>query len=634
MPLACLETFQGTPSLEPPSSGRNAISGATAPLSSAHNADLSSPGNIQTIAGDQPCDTSCTTTLSPAPGRPAGDISPPPHPTAADVPTLSFKPPSWSEAQCTEPHSTGVLQGTTAICVKAATPLPGPVPDRSTELPNTPRQQAVLPRVPPAMKGCPPPQPTASDAPAVPLNPPSWAEPQSTSEAQRAAGICVPAGMVAMPLQGPVRPPGAAEPPNTPLQQTLLPRVPPAPKANGFAQRSKAKVASTGANYTGLLAQKAALERELVTLLNHHERLSRGLPWRMQHEEVSFMASIARCMAAGRPGTLPTISESVLKPSENLFQKLMLDPCATMNDVYQAAGIGLAFPEGCEPPLGPAHSDTAPEKVGTEGPVWSSVVTFLKLSMPQKDKLAAAYDAHMERSAAVRRECLAIGTKLQAEIVLKPSLAMHLACAHLMGIAKEDNDLMLILNKECYEVLNQVQMDNLLALAPAASAAVLGLCREIAATHGASAAKTAASPIEMGEEAETPLTERHQSATRPLDASVHALAGANNATGDAHGSADVTVDIITDATAVATDASGAASAPRNASAQASRPKQATGTGTQTGTLAQMIHACAPPSRRRKRQTPDSSWNFEGRPASKAQSSAGMPDAETPSLRVP
>ena len=41
------------------------------------------------------------------------------------------------------------------------------------------------------------------------------------------------------------------------------------------------------------------------------------------------------------------------------------------------------------------------------------VQTFLKLSKPQKDKLATAYDAHVQRAAAVRRECLAIGTKLQ-----------------------------------------------------------------------------------------------------------------------------------------------------------------------------------------------------------------------------
>ena len=41
------------------------------------------------------------------------------------------------------------------------------------------------------------------------------------------------------------------------------------------------------------------------------------------------------------------------------------------------------------------------------------VQTFLKLSKPQKDKLATAYDAHVQRVAAVRKECLTIGTKLQ-----------------------------------------------------------------------------------------------------------------------------------------------------------------------------------------------------------------------------
>ena len=44
-------------------------------------------------------------------------------------------------------------------------------------------------------------------------------------------------------------------------------------------------------------------------------------------EEVSFMASIARCMAAGRPGALLASAEPVPEPSENLFQKLMLVRC-------------------------------------------------------------------------------------------------------------------------------------------------------------------------------------------------------------------------------------------------------------------------------------------------------------------
>ena len=40
----------------------------------------------------------------------------------------------------------------------------------------------------------------------------------------------------------------------------------------------------------------------------------------------------------------------------------------------------------------------------------------------------------------------------QAESVLKPSLAMHLACGHLTGIVKEDKDLVPKLTKECYKV--------------------------------------------------------------------------------------------------------------------------------------------------------------------------------------
>ena len=52
------------------------------------------------------------------------------------------------------------------------------------------------------------------------------------------------------------------------------------------------------------------------------------------------------------------------------------------------------------------------------------VQTFLKLSKPQKDKLATAYDAHVQRAAAVRRECLAIGTMLQ----VRQNLWLPAAC--------------------------------------------------------------------------------------------------------------------------------------------------------------------------------------------------------------
>ena len=48
-------------------------------------------------------------------------------------------------------------------------------------------------------------------------------------------------------------------------------------------------VTLNGTSHTGLLAQKAALERELVRLLNRHERLSRSLPWHMQHVRISGM---------------------------------------------------------------------------------------------------------------------------------------------------------------------------------------------------------------------------------------------------------------------------------------------------------------------------------------------------------
>ncbi|CAL8465827.1 g5363 [Coccomyxa elongata] len=76
-------------------------------------------------------------------------------------------------------------------------------------------------------------------------------------------------------------------PQNIPLQQALLPWMRPTPKATnphrGFVERKRAKMAAYGKNCTDLLAQKAALEGDLVTLLNSHECLSRDLPWHMQH---------------------------------------------------------------------------------------------------------------------------------------------------------------------------------------------------------------------------------------------------------------------------------------------------------------------------------------------------------------
>ncbi|CAL8465769.1 g5305 [Coccomyxa elongata] len=412
----------------------------------------------------------------------------------------------------------------------------------------------------------------------------------------------------------------AAEPPTTPLQQALLPRMQPALEASKpygcFKQRIRvAKVAVNGANYSGLLAKKAALERELVTLLNRHERLSRGLPWHMQHEEVSFMASIARCIAAGQPCTLPTSAQAVPNAYENMFKNLMLAPCATMNDVYQAAGIGLAFPAGCKQPLQSEDLDVFPRKAGRRSPVWSSIVTFLKLSKLQKDKLAAAYDAHVQRAAAMRRECLAIGTKLQispqAESVLNLNLAKHLACGHLTGIAKENKDLVRILNNECYEVLTQVQLNNLLALAPPRPATALGLCCEVAALRAAVTTAEVGTPLYS-------ISLTNKNVTRPVDASPPLPAGTKNAAGDVDNAA-----VVTAAATLVTASGGAARAPRKASAQAARTKQVPGAHYQLGTLDQLMAAGAPPSRRRKRQMAESFSDSEGRPASKVQSTAAM-----------
>ena len=103
-----------------------------------------------------------------------------------------------------------------------------------------------------------------------------------------------------------------------------------------------------------------------------------------------------------------------------------------------------------------------------------------------------------------------------------------------------------------------------------------------------------------------------QDATRPVSASLLLSTGASDAVGDAFVSADVTPAIIADATALATNGSDTASAPRNASAQAAPTKQVTNVGAQVGTLARLMAAGGPPTRRRKRQTAESFSDSEVR----------------------
>ncbi|CAL8465828.1 g5364 [Coccomyxa elongata] len=204
--------------------------------------------------------------------------------------------------------------------------------------------------------------------------------------------------------------------------------------------------------------------------------------------------------------------------------------------------IGTAFPLKCEQVLDSDQQDAVLEETATSGPVWSSILTFLRLSKPRRTNLPLPMTSH---------EVVLI--IIEAEDVLKPNLATHLACGHLSGIAKENTNLMFILNRECYEVLSQVQLNNLLALAHAKSVAALGLCREIATTCATSAAATAVAPA-----AGMPLAERRHAA---------------------------------------------------------RTGQATEIGSQTEKLAQVMAAGLSPSRGRKRQIADSSWKSEGRPAS-------------------
>ena len=161
-PWACLGFSEETPHLEPHSSGGNAISDAFALLPSSHDELPGSSDDLQIFAGDQPCHASCTITLSPALGSPA-----------------NFYPPTL--------------------------------------------------------------QTTAPDAPTLPLHPPSWAEPQPMSGAQHAGELCIPPQTMATPGQLAA----AAESPNTPLQQALLPRVPAGPEAakprRGFSQRNRVR---------------------------------------------------------------------------------------------------------------------------------------------------------------------------------------------------------------------------------------------------------------------------------------------------------------------------------------------------------------------------------------------------------
>lgn len=162
VPLACKGTPEDTPPLEPPSSGSNAITNAASPIPTSE-VDVGSPGDLQPCTRDEPCDATCTNTLSHAPGNPARHV--------------------------------------------------------------------------------PPRQPTAPDAPVLPIEPPSWADSNFVGDAEYTAGTCSPTGVMAAHVQELVKLVVAAEPPTTPFQQALLPRMQPALEASNpcgcFIQRNR-----------------------------------------------------------------------------------------------------------------------------------------------------------------------------------------------------------------------------------------------------------------------------------------------------------------------------------------------------------------------------------------------------------
>ncbi|KAK9918141.1 hypothetical protein WJX75_001608 [Coccomyxa subellipsoidea] len=396
--------------------------------------------------------------------------------------------------------------------------------------------------------------------------------------AQRAAAGWVPGELAAEPNQASSQP----QPPPP------LPQSPPAlnarkPRRDSTA-RNRAKIAASGMSMGALLGQKAALERELVDLLNRHEELSTDLPWHMHHEEVTFKASIARCMAPASVRVMP-----VLVPAPNLLQNLMPAPRVVGGDLHRPAddasakdAVGIT---GCTLPAATHSQVASPDKPSKEGTLWSSILTFLRLSKPQKDKLAAIYGAHVQQLSELRSECISVASKLQGEASVTPSLATHLACGQLTGIAALEEEIVRGLVTACTQVLNKVQLNNLYALAPSGASAELSLCREVAALrtppHGAAATKTAPTPPKE-------LT--------PLGSQIQDVApGVTDRTGGETGCAD----IIADVAPLAADVS-----------------RAVAVHPMTPAVADSAAAVAASAARRKRRMPDSPRDTEEQPASK------------------
>ncbi|BDA49278.1 hypothetical protein COCOBI_13-3890 [Coccomyxa sp. Obi] len=456
MPLACLETLQWNPALdgwtdEDPGSEFTHLSERTRGLDSLNLQEIAC---LDDAAASQACSKPCTVT----------------HSFTADSPARLPQ-------ACPGPDSTA---DQALIAPMQACMADGIAHHQQPAAVNATDQAPTAPTACVSACGIAPHENTV--APASTFRPPAWVEPGFMGGAQRAAAGWVAAATVTEPRHPLVRNRAATEPDQAPAQPRSvaapdqahlvlpevvtepdlaprqlatqqLPRLPAERAINKHArcsaQRKRAKLAVRDASADVLLEEKEALEGEVIALLDHHEQLSSDMPAHMQHEEASFTASIVSCLAAAGPAMPPTPStRPIMAPSQNLRR---------------------------DPSL-----EAGPVQCGNRGILWSSIVTFLKLSKPQKDNLAAAYTAHMQWAEALRSKCLNDTAPFQIS-------------EQLTGIALQEEGIMQSLTNSCHQVLDKVQLDNLHALAPAGTSAVLALCREVATPSRAPSAATRSS---------------------------------------------------------------------------------------------------------------------------------------------
>ncbi|CAL8464152.1 g3687 [Coccomyxa elongata] len=447
MPLACLETLQWAPALdswtdEDPGSEFTHLSERTRGLDSLNLDDIAC---LDDAAASQACSRPCTvahsfTTQWSVTGSPARQPQACPGPASAAEQAL-IAPAQACAAGGVAHHQQP------AAAVSATDPAPPACVSASGIAPQGNTVNTVTP--------------------AHTFQPPAWVEPGYMGGAQlAAAGWVAPAAAKepqhalvrrnragAEPDQAPAQPHVVAAPNRAPpvLPEPVtdlaphqlaqhMPRLPAeraiTNRARCCAQHKRAKLAVRDASASVLLAEKEALEGQVVALLDHHEQLSLDLPVRMQHEEASFTASMISCLAAAGPAMPPTPStKPLMAPIQNLRRAPSLE--------------------------------AGPEQCGNRGILWSTIVTFLKLSKPQKDNLAAAYIAHVQWVDALRSQCLSDTAPFQIS-------------EQLTGTAMQEQDIVQSLTNSCHQVLDKVQLDNLHALAPAGTPAALALCRELA----------------------------------------------------------------------------------------------------------------------------------------------------------